>query len=90
MEMLRKMKPEVVKRLGMIRANASVKTHQELDQSETLDRGDPLALADAYMDLKSLLLGLKVVGGCCGTDEEHLRCIAERLLGKDEGGILKG
>lgn len=58
-----------------IRANASHKTHAELDESPTLDRGDPEELARQVADLATRF-GLKVVGGCCGTDAEHLAAIA--------------
>lgn len=74
------MSEPVRKRIGMIRANASAKSHDELDNSSTLDRGDiPVYAADFY-SLSRLLPNLKVAGGCCGTDEEHVEAIAEQLL----------
>ena len=60
--------------VGM-RANASAKTHAELDNSTALDRGDPAALGRGVADLQRDY-GLRIVGGCCGTDAEHLACIA--------------
>ena len=36
------------KRICGIRANASVKSHAELDESDTLDAGDKCLLADGY------------------------------------------
>jgi homocysteine S-methyltransferase len=62
-------------RLRGLRANASAKTHAELDNSTELDRGDPHALGQSLADLQSTY-GLSILGGCCGTDAEHLRCIA--------------
>jgi S-methylmethionine-dependent homocysteine/selenocysteine methylase len=58
-----------------LRANASAKTHAELDNSTTLDRGDPAALARGVADLQRDHC-LSIVGGCCGTDAEHLARIA--------------
>jgi homocysteine S-methyltransferase len=58
-----------------LRANASAKTHAELDNSTELDRGDPSALA-ADMARLQRDFGLSVLGGCCGTDAEHLARIA--------------
>jgi S-methylmethionine-dependent homocysteine/selenocysteine methylase len=62
-------------RLRGLRVNASAKSHAELDSSTEVDRGDPQALARAVGDLKTSF-GFSIVGGCCGTDAEHLRAIA--------------
>ena len=59
-------------RIVGIRANASTKSHAELDESETLDEGDKDHLANCYQDLKVLLPNLNVIGGCCGTDHTHM------------------
>ena len=64
-------------RIGGIRANASTKSHAELDESETLDEGDKDDLAKCYKDLKTLLPNLNVIGGCCGTDHTHMNKICE-------------
>lgn len=77
---LRTMDSKVLARLRLIRANASVKSHEELDNSEVLDRGDLTVLAECYRELCELLPGLVVIGGCCGTDEEHVGAIAARVL----------
>ena len=66
-------------RVRGIRANASTCSHAELDAAETLDEGDPSALADAYTRLADRL-DLAVVGGCCGTDVRHVAAIAGALL----------
>jgi S-methylmethionine-dependent homocysteine/selenocysteine methylase len=71
-------------RIGGLRANASRRSHAELDASPDLDAGDPVALGDDYAGLRALLPGLCVVGGCCGTDHRHVEaicratCTAER------------
>jgi S-methylmethionine-dependent homocysteine/selenocysteine methylase len=60
-----------------LRANASRKSHAELNESDELDIGDPAELAEHYSMLKRTLLpGLNVVGGCCGTDHRHVQRIA--------------
>jgi methionine synthase I (cobalamin-dependent) len=33
------------------------------------------------LELRSILPDLRVVGGCCGTDHEHVTAIAELLTG---------
>jgi len=67
-------------RIKGIRANASTKSHAQLDESETLDPGDKNLLADGYLSLRQLLPNLKVIGGCCGTDHTHVASICQRLM----------
>jgi S-methylmethionine-dependent homocysteine/selenocysteine methylase len=68
------------KRIGGVRANASRKSHAELDEAEELDEGDPAELADQYRVLRSLLPAATVVGGCCGTDHRHVAAVADAWL----------
>jgi S-methylmethionine-dependent homocysteine/selenocysteine methylase len=63
-------------RIGGIRANASTMSHAELDQATELDAGDPLALAASYRRLREQLPHLVVLGGCCGTNHEHIDAIS--------------
>ncbi|KAJ2905560.1 Methionine synthase [Zalerion maritima] len=67
-------------RIWEVRANASEKSHDELDECEDLDRGDPRELGSLYRELMGLLPSLRVLGGCCGTDEEHICEIAKVVL----------
>jgi len=67
-------------RIRGIRANASRKSHAELDAATELDAGDPVELGQLYRDLRQRLDGLAVLGGCCGTDHRHLRAICEACL----------
>src|SRR5690606_7345456 len=62
-------------RLGGLRANASRKSHAELDESTELDPGDPADLAQRYHQLRARLKNLSVLGGCCGTDHRHIAAI---------------
>jgi S-methylmethionine-dependent homocysteine/selenocysteine methylase len=68
-------------RVKAIRANASRCSHAELDEATELDRGDVADLAGWYGRLTAILPDLRVVGGCCGTDHEHVAAIAESLAG---------
>lgn len=62
-------------RFGGLRANSSRKSHAELDESTELDRGDPRELGREIAELQRAY-DLRVVGGCCGTDAEHVAEIA--------------
>jgi len=64
-----------LERVVGLRANASTKSHAELDEAEELDQGDPGDLAERYRRLRLLMPNLTVVGGCCGTDERHIEAI---------------
>ncbi|HEY7863865.1 MAG TPA: homocysteine S-methyltransferase family protein [Thermoanaerobaculia bacterium] len=65
-----------LQRLRGLRANASRKSHAELNDSTELDFGNPAELASLYADLARRLPGINVMGGCCGTDHRHLEEIA--------------
>ncbi|QHT70697.1 homocysteine S-methyltransferase [Rhodocytophaga rosea] len=69
-------------RIKGIRANASTKSHKELDESTELDSGDKQLLARNYQQLKTLIPNLTIIGGCCGTDHTHLETICEHLFNK--------
>lgn len=71
-------------RIRGIRANASTKSHAELDESTNLDPGDKHLLASTYQELKNRLPNLNVVGGCCGTDHTHLQVICQSLFAGEE------
>ena len=72
-------------RIQGLRANASTKSHAELDESTELDIGNPKDLALRYRGLKTALPRLNVLGGCCGTDWRHLRAIRDAWTGKAFG-----
>jgi len=64
------------RRIRGLRANASRKSHAELNESAELDIGDPAELGSDYAALKQVLPMLGVLGGCCGTDHRHVHRIA--------------
>jgi homocysteine S-methyltransferase len=59
-------------RVRALRANASKKSHAELDEAEDLDAGDPVDLGASHAALRDKLPRLSVLGGCCGTDHRHV------------------
>ncbi len=67
-------------RIHAIRANASKKSHAELDEATEIDEGDPAELAENYQFLKTRLPNLHVAGGCCGTDRRHVASICQAML----------
>jgi S-methylmethionine-dependent homocysteine/selenocysteine methylase len=69
-------------RIRGLRANASRRSHAELDESTDLDAGDPQALGAHYRALQSMLPGLCVVGGCCGTDHRHVDAICRAVVNR--------
>jgi len=64
-------------RIRGLRANASTKSHAELDEAEELDDGDPRDLGERYAALAGKLPALNVLGGCCGTDQRHVTAVCE-------------
>ena len=65
-----------LRRVRGLRANASLKSHAELDVATELDPGDPEDLAVRYATLLARMPGMNVMGGCCGTDHGHIAAIA--------------
>ncbi|HEX6665851.1 MAG TPA: homocysteine S-methyltransferase family protein [Solirubrobacterales bacterium] len=64
-----------MERLGGIRANASRRSHAELDEMTEIDSGDPEELGTEYRAFKELLPNARVLGGCCGTDARHVASV---------------
>lgn len=69
-----------VNRIGGIRANASTKSHAELDQSTELDSGDVIDFGRHYAALKKICPAVRVLGGCCGTDHTHIEAVCDSCL----------
>ena len=67
-------------RVRGLRANASAKSHAELDEATELDAGDPADLGARYVGLKDKLPELNVLGGCCGTDHRHVGEICDAWM----------
>ncbi len=69
-----------VSRIRGIKANASQKSHAELNEATELDAGNPLELGTYYRTLKNQFNHLSVLGGCCGTDHRHIEEICKSAL----------
>jgi hypothetical protein len=72
-------------RIRGLRANASTRSHEELDEAEELDEGDPADLGARYADLRDALPRLNVLGGCCGTDHRHVAASRDAWLAGSGG-----
>jgi S-methylmethionine-dependent homocysteine/selenocysteine methylase len=70
-----------ISRIRGIRANASCKSHAELDESTEIDSGDKIDLAGWYKTIQQKLPNLLVYGGCCGTDVTHIENICQKIAG---------
>lgn len=69
-----------LERIRGLRANASRMSHAELNESETLDDGNPGELGSQYRQLLEKVPHLNVLGGCCGTDHRHVEAICKACL----------
>lgn len=76
-------------RIRGIRANASRRSHAQLDNAALLDDGDCAELAEQYQTLRARLPQLTVLGGCCGTDLRHLQAIADTCVPHTVGQTQK-
>ena len=73
-----------VKRIKAVRANASTKSHAELDEATELDEGNPQLLSLQYLDLVEHHETINVLGGCCGTDHQHIAEICKVVIEKKQ------
>lgn len=73
------MKAPWVNRIRALRANASAKSHAELDAAEELDDGSPVELGAQYATLVQQMPHLTIFGGCCGTDHRHVEAICRAV-----------
>jgi S-methylmethionine-dependent homocysteine/selenocysteine methylase len=64
-------------RVRGVRANASAKSHAELDEADQLDDGNPVELGVECNELTEIVNNLNVFGGCCGTDHRHVEEICK-------------
>jgi homocysteine S-methyltransferase len=73
------MNPHALSRLIGIWANASAREHSELEQTEETVVDDIGQWTDAMVRLHQFH-GVKILGGCCGTTDQHLRAMCEQVL----------
>ncbi|MCK2149064.1 MULTISPECIES: homocysteine S-methyltransferase family protein [Marinobacter] len=67
-----------IDRLIGIQANASSLSHAELDGSEELKSESVSEWGSLMLQLSSSF-GVKILGGCCGTDGRHLEYLTENI-----------
>ncbi|AZO50563.1 MAG: homocysteine S-methyltransferase [Mesorhizobium sp.] len=67
-------------RIRGVRANASAKSHAELDAATELDPGDPVDFGRRYSAMRDRFGHIAVLGGCCGTDRRHIAAICDACL----------
>ena len=65
-------------RLMGLQANTSAKSPEELDGLEYLETTEPKEFAESIVSLHTQF-GLKILGGCCGTDHRHIEEIAKLI-----------
>ena len=64
-----------VQRVRGLRANASKRSHAELNEAPDLDEGNPAELGAEYHAILRRHPQINVLGGCCGTDRRHVEAI---------------
>jgi homocysteine S-methyltransferase len=67
------------KRVAGLLANTAALEPEELDDHEELVEEDPQTFGRSVASLHNEL-GMKILGGCCGTDERHIENLAKRLV----------
>jgi homocysteine S-methyltransferase len=68
---------KLTQRISGLQANTSPRSPRELDGLPVLETEDPGHLADTMIRLHTDF-GLRILGGCCGTDDRHIARLAER------------
>jgi len=63
--------------IGLL-ANTAALSPEDLDASDSLVEENPETFGQAVAGLHREL-GLKILGGCCGTDDRHIRSLAAQL-----------
>ncbi len=66
-------------RIKGIACNASSKDHADLNESDTLDDGNPVEFGRQHKAMRDRSPWLNVFGGCCGCDMRHVKEIAHAL-----------
>ncbi len=69
----------VRKRVTGLLANTAAIKPEDLDDSEELVEEDPRTFGESVASLHGEL-GMKILGGCCGTDDRHIDHLAKQLV----------
>jgi len=70
----------VARRLVEFKANASALSTEELVRLDHPEGDDPERFAAGMWGIHEEF-GLRILGGCCGTDDRHIRALAARMAG---------
>jgi homocysteine S-methyltransferase len=70
--------PLVRRRIIGLLANTAALSPEDFDDSTSLVQEDPETFGQSVAGLHRGL-GLKILGGCCGTDDRHIRSLAAQL-----------
>jgi homocysteine S-methyltransferase len=76
--------PLVRERVAGLLANTAALNPEELDNHVGLVEEEPETFGRSVASLHRDL-GMKILGGCCGTDDRHIRCLARLLASKGDG-----
>ncbi len=69
-----------IERIRGVRANASAKSHAELNDSAELDEGDLKDFGRRHAELFGKWKQFEILGGCCGTDARHIESAIRAVL----------
>lgn len=70
--------PMVRKRMIGLLANTAALSPEDLNNSTDLVEEDPETFGSSVAELNRTF-GLKILGGCCGTDDRHIKALASQL-----------
>jgi homocysteine S-methyltransferase len=73
-------------RLLGFQANTSSKSPEELDGLDYLDTTAPAEFAESMLVLHQNF-GIRILGGCCGTDHRHIEEIANLIYNQYKPGL---
>lgn len=73
--------PTLLSRLSGLQANTSPLPPEALDGLDRLEGERPAAFAAGLLGLRARF-GFRLLGGCCGSDDRHIRALAKALSGR--------
>ena len=76
-----KLFPSIMNRILGFQANSSLKSPAELDNLNFLETTQPKDFANLMFAIHKKF-GIKILGGCCGTDDSHINALAEKIFDK--------
>ena len=76
--------PEVRTRIIGLFANTAALSPEDLNNSTDLVEEDPETFGRSVAELNKSP-GLKILGGCCGTDDRHIRALASEISSRLPG-----